>query len=50
MKIPEDFIKYIEAKCEPDESTGNLICKNCKHKVLIDWFEMSLDCLGCDEL
>ena len=29
---------------------GELLCKKCGHLVIVDWFEYSLECQGCDEL
>ena len=50
MKIPQQFIKYIEDNCDIEESTGMLRCNKCHNRVTIDWFEKKLECLGCDEL
>jgi len=48
MEIEKTLIDYIKKNCNSDEFTGNLICKNCKQIVYIDWHEMSIYCSGCD--
>lgn len=50
MKIPQQFIEYIESNCNVDEIGGDLTCKKCNNRVIIDWFEKKLECQGCDEL
>ena len=50
MKIPQNFTEYIEESCDVDEQDGELRCKKCSCKVIIDWFEKKLECIGCDEL
>lgn len=50
MKIPEDFIKHIEGSCSVSETEGTLTCNKCGSKVVVDWFEKTLECLGCDDL
>ena len=50
MNIPKGFVLYIEDNCTVDEISGNLHCKKCGNKVIIDWFEQQLECTGCDGL
>jgi len=50
MNIPNGFVVYIEDNCDVDEIDGELRCKKCGCKVVIDWFEKELECQGCDEL
>lgn len=50
MKISGEFIKYIEDNCFIDDVNGCIACNKCRHEVIIDWFEESLECQGCDEL
>jgi len=50
MKIDKKLVKYIEDNCKADEFTGNLKCNKCGRNVIVDWFEMSITCNGCDEL
>jgi len=44
------FGERIADECLVNEETGDLVCKKCKKKVLVDWFELSLECTGCDEI
>jgi len=46
---PIGFLDYIKTNCLRSEC-GALICKKCKNTVIIDWFDFSLECQGCDEL
>ena len=50
MKIPKEFINYIEGNCTVSEPLGCLYCNNCGHIVDVDWFEKELTCCGCDEI
>lgn len=50
MKIPNDFIMWIETHCDVEEISGRIYCKKCGHRVFIDWFEKELQCSSCDEL
>lgn len=50
MKMHKGFIEWIERDCDVDEIDGILTCKKCGCKVVVDWFEQTLECQGCDEL
>ncbi len=50
LSIPKAMIDYMEKSCVVDEIDGELYCKKCGNRVRIDWFEKSIECLGCDEL
>lgn len=46
----EWLVNYIGENCEPEELDGNLKCNKCGSRVIVDWFEQTLECQGCDEL
>lgn len=48
--ITEALVEYIKKNCVVDEADGQLYCNNCGHRVVVDFFEQQLECLGCDEL
>lgn len=48
--ISRSLIKYIQESCIVDEADGQLYCKKCLNRVVVDWFEQELECQGCDEL
>ena len=50
MIISDKFKEYIEETCDIDKFDGKLRCKKCGCKVVVNWFERQLDCIGCDEL
>ncbi len=41
---------HIAKYCDVDEGTGELRCKKCGERVVVDWFEKTIECLGCDEV
>jgi len=41
---------HIARYCLVDEGTGELRCKKCHNRVVVDWFEKKIECLGCDEV
>jgi hypothetical protein len=50
MKVSEGLIKAIEENCLIDEIDGNLKCNLCGCLVIVDWFEQTISCQGCDEI
>ena len=48
--ILNKFMEYLSDNCKRDELNGCLVHKTCGHVVVIDWFELSAKCTGCDEL
>ena len=48
--ISEKFLRYIGDSCIASETDGSLRCRYCISHVDVDWFENTLECLGCDEL
>lgn len=50
MILPESLKRYIEESCEVDEISGDLVCKKCGSRVIVDWFEKTLECQGCDDI
>jgi hypothetical protein len=49
-RVSPSLLKQITEGCVVDECDGMLYCKKCLNRVVVDYFEQSLECQGCDEL
>ena len=44
------FLDHIVEHCSIDEVEGGWVCDKCGYPVAIDWFELDIECQGCDEV